>query len=76
MREREFRKAILQADVPLIRFHDMRATFAANVCMAPGGDLYALSKILGHSNVDMTVKRYAHLHNDFLKKVASSVNFS
>lgn len=76
VREREFRQAILKANVPLIRFHDMRGTFAANVCMAPGGDLYALSKILGHSNVDMTAKRYAHLHNDFLKKVASSVNFS
>ena len=74
--ERDFREAMEKAQVPKIRFHDLRGTFAANVCMAPDGDLYALSKILGHSSVDMTVKRYAHLHNDFLKKVAGSVNFA
>ncbi len=74
--ERCFREAMERAGVPRIRFHDLRGTFAANVCMAPDGDLYGLSKILGHSSVDMTVKRYAHLHNDFLKKVAGSVNFT
>ena len=74
--ERCFRKAMIRAGVPRIRFHDLRGTFASNVCMAPNGDLFGLSKILGHSNVDMTVKRYAHLHNNFLKQVAGSVNFT
>lgn len=73
--ERPFRKIIEEAGIKRIRFHDLRATFAANICMAPNGDLYALSKILGHSNVDMTVKKYAHLHNDFLKKVSNAVSF-
>jgi integrase len=73
--EREFNKAIKVSGVKRIRFHDLRGTFAANICMAPDGDLYALSKILGHTNVDMTVKKYAHLHNNFLKKVSNSVNF-
>ncbi len=75
LNERHFRKAIKRAGVPKIRFHDLRGTFASNVCMAPGGDLFGLSKILGHSKVEMTVKRYAHLHNSFLKQVAMSVNF-
>ena len=74
--ERCFRKAMIRAGVPRIRFHDLRGTFASNVCMAPNGDLFGLSKILGHSSVDMTVKRYAHLHNNFLKQVAGSVNFT
>jgi integrase len=74
--ERCFRKAMIRAGVPIIRFHDLRGTFASNVCMAPNGDLFGLSKILGHSNEDMTVKRYAHLHNNFLKQVAGSVNFT
>ncbi|MBH48743.1 MAG: hypothetical protein CME71_11295 [Halobacteriovorax sp.] len=74
--ERHFKRAIKRAGVKPIRFHDLRGTFASNVCMAPGGDLFGLSKILGHSNVDMTVKRYAHLHNSFLKQVAASVNFT
>lgn len=74
--ERHFRRAMKRAGVTRIRFHDLRGTFASNVCMSPGGDLFGLSKILGHSNVDMTVKRYAHLHNSFLKQVAASVNFT
>lgn len=74
--ERYFKKAMIRAGVPIIRFHDLRSTFASNVCMAPNGDLFGLSKILGHSNVDMTVKRYAHLHSNFLKQVAGSVNFT
>ena len=74
--EREFSKAIKRAGVSKIRFHDLRGTFASNVCMAPDGDLYGLSKILGHSSVEMTTKKYAHLHNSFLKRVASSVNFT
>lgn len=73
--ERGFKKAMIRAGVPFIRLHDLRTTFASNVCMAPNGDLFGLSKILGHSSVDMTVKRYAHLHNNFLKQVACSVDF-
>jgi integrase len=45
--EREFTRAIKRAGVSKIRFHDLRGTFASNVCMAPEGDLYGLSKILG-----------------------------
>ncbi|MFP5492023.1 MAG: tyrosine-type recombinase/integrase [Bacteriovoracia bacterium] len=74
--EREFTRAIKRAGVSKIRFHDLRGTFASNVCMAPEGDLYGLSKILGHSSVEMTTKKYAHLHNSFLKRVVSSVNFT
>lgn len=74
--ERGFKKALKRAGVPVIRLHDLRTTFASNVCMAPNGDLFGLSKILGYSSVDMTVKRYAHLHNNFLKQVAGSVNFT
>ena len=74
--ERGFKKALKRAVVPVIRLPDLRTTFASNVCMAPNGDLFGLSKILGHSSVDMTVKRYGHLHNNFLTQVAGSVNFT
>lgn len=44
---------------PYITFHDLRHTFASHWMMR-GGDLFKLQKILGHKNVQMTM-RYAHL---------------
>ena len=48
------------------RFHDCRHHFAAWFMMR-GGNLLALSKILGHSKVSMTEK-YAHLAPDHLRR--------
>ncbi|MGH7250112.1 MAG: tyrosine-type recombinase/integrase, partial [Minisyncoccia bacterium] len=55
----EFRRLCKEARVPLIRFHDLRHTFASNFLMG-GGNIYDLQKILGHSTVQVT-ERYAHL---------------
>lgn len=71
---RFFLKAIKKAGVKKIRFHDLRGTFSANFCMA-GGDIYALSKILGHTKVDMTSQKYAHLHPTYLKNCVEIVQF-
>ncbi|MCB9094719.1 MAG: site-specific integrase [Halobacteriovoraceae bacterium] len=73
--DRLFKKAIKKAGVKQIRFHSLRATMASNFVMA-GGDLQSLSKILGHSTVEMTVSRYAHLHPDFLQKTCNVINFT
>ncbi len=70
-----FNQDLLKSDVRKIRFHDLRTTFASNFCMN-GGDIYALSKILGHSNVEITQKKYAHLHPKFLEREINIVNFS
>ncbi len=43
-------------------FHDLRHSFASN-WMRQGGDIFTLSKILGHSSVTITM-RYAHLAPD------------
>ncbi len=43
----------------LIRFHDIRHTFASQFIMS-GGSVYDLQKFLGHTSVVMT-QRYAHL---------------
>jgi integrase len=44
---------------PYITFHGLRHTFASHWVMK-GGDLFKLQKILGHKNVQVTL-RYAHL---------------
>ena len=72
---RYFKKAMDRAGVPKIRFHDLRATYASNFVMA-GGDIFALSKLLGHSKVEMTARRYAALHPEFLKNIANTIQFT
>jgi integrase len=43
-----------------LRFHDLRHTFASHWVMN-GGDIFRLSKVLGHKSVAITQKIYAHL---------------
>jgi site-specific recombinase XerD len=56
---------VTAAAITNFRFHDCRHHFASWYMMR-GGDLYSLSKILGHSKVSMTEK-YAHLAPDHLR---------
>ena len=57
-----FHRCLERAGLPRIRFHDTRHSFAAS-WMMNGGNIYRLSKILGHSSVTVT-ERYAHLAPD------------
>ncbi len=57
-----FHRCLAAADLPRIRFHDLRHTFASHY-MLNGGEIYRLSRILGHASVTTTM-RYAHLDDD------------
>ena len=72
--DRQFKRAMARAGVRRIRFHDLRATYASNFVMA-GGDIFALSKLLGHTSVEMTAKKYAALHPSFMKGAVETVGF-
>jgi integrase len=54
-----FRGACRRARIKDFHFHDLRHTFAS-WSVQHGMDLYRLSRILGHTTLDMT-RRYAHL---------------
>jgi integrase len=54
-----FSAACRRAEITGLRWHDLRHTFASWFVQA-GGDLYHLSRLLGHSTVQMTT-RYSHL---------------
>jgi integrase len=61
-----WRRALRLAHIEGFRFHDLRhTTFASHFAMRRG-DLYALAKILGHSNPKITLDRYAHLSPEFV----------
>ena len=59
-----FSAACRRAKITGLRWHDLRHTFASWFVQS-GGDLYHLSRILGHSTVQMTT-RYSHLRTDDL----------
>lgn len=58
-----FKRAIVKAGVPVIRFHDLRHTFASWF-MIKNDDIWALKGILGHADVQ-TTQKYAHLSSRF-----------
>lgn len=62
---RAFRRAAMAANIKNARLHDTRHTFASDR-IARGMDLYTLSRIMGHSTLQMTAK-YAHLQTDSLR---------
>jgi integrase len=72
---RPFKAAVLRAGVAKnLRIHDLRHTFAG-LFLASGGDIFKLSKILGHSSVAITQQVYAHLHPDAFADDYSRVAF-
>jgi len=56
-----FKRALEHAELSKkMRIHDMRHSFAS-LYLIDGGDIFKLSKILGHSSVAITERTYAHV---------------
>lgn len=59
-----FKRAVEHAELPpSMRLHDLRHSFAS-LFLLDGGDIFKLSRILGHSSVTITERTYAHLSPD------------
>lgn len=54
-----FAKILKNVKLPSIHFHALRHMFAST-CIKKGFDVKALSEILGHSSVEITLNRYVH----------------
>ncbi len=67
-------KAILKrAELPMIRFHDLRHTFATHA-MQGGVDAKTLSGILGHTNASFTLDTYTHVTVDMQQNASEVVS--
>jgi integrase len=57
--QRGFYPALDRAEVRRVRFHDLRHSWASNLLEA-GENIATVSRALGHANVYITLKTYAH----------------
>jgi integrase len=57
---RTLHPALKRAGLPLIRFHDLRHT-AATLLLSKGVNIKVVSEMLGHANVSITLRIYAHV---------------
>lgn len=62
-----FKKLLKDAGIDDRTFHTLRHTFATN-CVENGMDVKALSELLGHSDVKITLNRYVHPTMDSKRK--------
>ncbi len=61
-----------QAELPSVRFHDLRHTFATHA-LAGGVDAKTLSGILGHTNASFTLDTYTHVTKDMQRGAADII---
>ncbi len=54
-----FKSLLKKAEVPSVKFHSLRHSFATNF-LRKTGDIKSLSEILGHSSVNITLRVYIH----------------
>ena len=68
---KQWKKALLSADIQSFRFHDLRHTTASYLAQS-GASLLEIADVLGHKQIQMT-KRYSHLCVDHKQKLVNNV---
>ena len=69
---RRLKELLQQAELPSLRFHDLRHTFATHA-LASGVDAKTLSGILGHTKASFTLDTYTHVTGDMHRNAAEIV---
>lgn len=65
-------RVLKRAGLPLIRFHDMRHTFAT-VALQNGVDIKTVSGMLGHYSAGFTLDTYAHVTTQAQRQAADTM---
>ena len=69
---RRLKEFLEEAELPNIRFHDLRHTFATHA-LSSGVDPKTLSGLLGHSKASFTLDTYTHVTGEMQRKAADIV---
>ena len=69
---RKLKTILKHAELPLIRFHDLRHTFATHATQG-GVDAKTLAGILGHTNASFTLDTYTHVTVDMQRNASEVV---
>ncbi|MFC2142056.1 tyrosine-type recombinase/integrase [Acidobacteriota bacterium] len=67
-----YKKACQDAGIENLRFHDLRHNFASNL-VENGVDIVTVSELLGHSDINLTAKRYSHPSPHHKKKAVEGL---
>lgn len=70
--KRSFGRAMREAGIEDLRFHDLRHTAATRMADS-GADAFTLMKILGHSDIRMT-SRYTHATDSAIRKAVENLD--
>ena len=70
---RQFKKILIEADLPDLRLHDLRHSAAA-ILIAQGVQAKAISELLGHSAASFTLQVYGHLMEETKREVAAKMD--
>jgi integrase len=71
---RSLRRFLERAGLPAeVRFHDLRHT-AGTLALRQGVPLHTVSKMLGHADPAMTLRRYAHVLEDMREDAAQAMD--
>jgi integrase len=72
-RKRDYDRLVALAGVPRIRIHDVRHTFTTHA-LAHGANVKAVSETIGHADVGITLRTYAHVLPEQRREVAAKVS--
>jgi integrase len=70
---RSFRPLLKSADLPRIRFHDLRHT-CATLLLSKGTHPKIVQEMLGHANISITMDTYSHVLPDMQEKAVSAMD--
>ena len=71
---RSLRRFLEEAGLPVgVRFHDLRHT-AGTLALRQGVPLHTVSRMLGHADPAMTLRRYAHVLEDMREDAARAMD--
>lgn len=71
--QRLFKNILKQAELPTIRFHDLRHS-AATLLLGMGVHPKIVQELLGHSNISMTMNIYSHVLPSMQKEAMEKMN--